>query len=283
MPGILASLRIILALVASAALAQDDNALACNYIDGFENFCISATPSFTLLPESARASCLCYNSGVWSPDNYDGAYLSCASYIAAQSPVAFASLTSAAGGFETAPCRAFGNVRNAGVADPNAVACSNIFEFGSACASLTPGFDSLPFQSQAGGYCYSRGTYNPRTYDSLQEKCLSYFETATDPQIQAAYSSIIQANGGPLPTAPCADTGDVLATTERSSSRSTSTRAQPGSSPIQTLPTSTFVFGPQTDLPSPTDEPSDGLTATVLTDDESTLSRGKPLVSRSTS
>lgn len=207
---VLPQIGLVLALI-FPSLAQGLNSQACPYIAGFESYCSFLTPNFLSLAPTNQASCLCYVSASWAPDNYDSIFGSCVNYLATSLPDVLANLTSAAGHPPiTTPCRSIGNVRNAPVFDTNRGACQDIATFATMCAGVSSGFHSLPFPSQAPCFCYSQKTWMPQSYDSLWNNCLSYFKTATDPSIRSGYTSRLSLDGGVIATAPCAAVGNVL-------------------------------------------------------------------------
>lgn len=80
----------------------DLNSEACSAWFDIRSSCALATPSFTALPFSAEASCLCYTSSTFAPSIYDGYWESCVSHYKTASPSFWsASLSS---GFVASPC-----------------------------------------------------------------------------------------------------------------------------------------------------------------------------------
>jgi hypothetical protein len=97
------------------------------------------------------------------------------------------------------------------------------------CTAATPSFQSLPFSVEASCLCYSSGLWQPSVYDSAFDECLAYLSTASP----AFYSSI---GGGTLPTDPCQQAGNVIASVSG------------GGSPALASPT--LTIGPTSTSPS---------------------------------
>lgn len=87
---------------------------------------------------------------------------------------------------------------------PGEVACQFIDGVFNNCASQDSVFAQRPFSQRASCLCYEPTAWNPDNYDQPFRTCGSYIKTASP----AAYASITSQNG-PLPTAPCRDTGNV--------------------------------------------------------------------------
>lgn len=90
------------------------NSAACNSWNAIEFSCSEAIPSFTNLPFSVEASCLCYSSSTYAPFVYDGYQAQCLAYLSTASPSFYGSL----GGDQLprAPCSLVGNVAGGPVA-----------------------------------------------------------------------------------------------------------------------------------------------------------------------
>lgn len=214
--------------------ASSTGAAACAYINGFQSSCAGGNPDFTLLPFTSQASCLCYYSTAWNPDNYDSAFTTCISHIKTALPSDYFKITSFNGGpLPTAPCRGAGNVRHYSELkiDDNLVACNNIAALADNCSSKYPSGFALnsPFQSRAPCLCYRNAdpnSYIGPIYDSSAFSCFKYYSTA-DPVV---YSSLLKLNGGNLPSPPCQSVR-ALSTSRSEPKPSTSSSPSPGSSP----------------------------------------------------
>lgn len=222
---------------------------ACSYIEGFSNACASAYSDFQLLPFATQASCLCYSSTAWVPDNYDQAFTSCGNYLETAFPADYASITSVGGGpLPTAPCRDAGNVRSITEVDDNQLACSQIQNVVAGCSATYSGFDgNAPFVSNAPCFCYRDGdpnSYIGPIYDSSVAKCWDYISTADS----AVYNSAKASNGGQIPQSLCQSV-KALPTSSSSKVVTTSTAPTPGNSP------SPIVQDPTTTTPIPKQTP----------------------------
>jgi len=65
---------------------------ACLSADLILASCALATSSFTNLPFTVEASCLCYTSGTYAPSVYDGYWAACLGFYSTASPVYYSSL-----------------------------------------------------------------------------------------------------------------------------------------------------------------------------------------------
>jgi hypothetical protein len=90
-------------------------------------------------------------------------------------------------------------------ADSGVTSCVSWLSLVDSCTAATPSFKSLPFSIEASCLCYSSSLWQPSVFDSAFDTCLSYLSTASP----ALYSS---AGGATLPTDPCQQAGDVVAT-----------------------------------------------------------------------
>lgn len=71
--------------------SSDPNDIACSSWDAIQLSCSSAIPSFTALPFSSEASCLCYQSSTYAGNLYDDLWGSCLDYFKTASPVLYSS------------------------------------------------------------------------------------------------------------------------------------------------------------------------------------------------
>ncbi|KAH7369924.1 hypothetical protein BKA65DRAFT_8522 [Rhexocercosporidium sp. MPI-PUGE-AT-0058] len=221
--------------------AEGQGELACSYIRGIVNACASGISNFAQLPFTSAASCLCYESTVWNPDNYDQAFRTCDYYIETESPVDYATLTAVAGGpLPTAPCRDAGNVRNYPEKDPNLLACSQIGNVVAGCAATYPGFiATAAFVDQAPCLCYRNGdpsSYIGPQYDTIAASCLVYYSKASP----VAYSSALASNGGKVPDPPCQAVKDAYTSSPSISRTPATTPPAPGSFPSPAIVSPTF-------------------------------------------
>ncbi|KAG4433184.1 hypothetical protein IFR05_011344 [Cadophora sp. M221] len=226
------SLLRILFCVLPSVVARDQGEIACSYIGGFINACASGFSNFAQLPFTSAASCLCYESTVWNPDNYDQAFRTCEDYIRTESPADYATLTSVAGGLlPTAPCRDAGNVRNYPEKDPNQLACEQIENVVAGCAATHLGFaTTAAFRDQASCLCYRNGdpsSFIGPQYDAIAASCLDYYSKASP----VAYSSALALNGGEEPDPPCQVVKDSYTSPSSSNQGPATTPPTPGGSP----------------------------------------------------
>jgi hypothetical protein len=91
----------------TATTAQDPNDLACLSWRALQLSCESAVPSFTALPFSVEASCLCFQSSTYIGNVYDDLWSSCLNYFSTASP-AFYSSTLGGDTLDRTPCAAEG-------------------------------------------------------------------------------------------------------------------------------------------------------------------------------
>lgn len=89
----------------TATSAQDPNDLACLSWKAIQLSCSSSIPSFTALPFSVEASCLCYESSTYRGSVYDDLWGSCLNYFSTANPV-FYSSTLGGDTVERTPCAA---------------------------------------------------------------------------------------------------------------------------------------------------------------------------------
>jgi hypothetical protein len=86
--------------------ATDSNFASCSSAFSFIYSCSAETSQFISLDYSSQASCLCYSSGTWVPDAFDGFYSHCYSYYSTASP----NMTVAGNG---GVCTSVGNILSA--------------------------------------------------------------------------------------------------------------------------------------------------------------------------
>jgi hypothetical protein len=208
--------------------------------------CTAATSGFESLPFSVRASCLCYSSGLWQPSIYDGAFDTCAAYLATASPAFYSSKSG--GTMPTDPCRLAGDVITTGshpaspsptmttgasITSPsqpaNPGACLSADLILASCALATSSFTNLPFTVEASCLCYTSGTYAPSVYDGYWAGCLGFYSTASP----VYYSSL---GGDVLPRTPCAGVEKIIGSTVPTSPTvSSSTTNTPNPSALTTV------------------------------------------------
>lgn len=101
-------------VTSSSTTTVTGNSAACNSWDAMEITCSNAIPSFTALPFSVEASCLCYSSSSYAPFIYDNYLDQCLAYLSTADTTFYASL----GGDQLprSPCSEVGNVANGPVA-----------------------------------------------------------------------------------------------------------------------------------------------------------------------
>jgi hypothetical protein len=89
----------------TASSSQDPNDLACLSWNAIQLSCSSSIPSFSALPFSVEASCLCYKSSTYIGSVYDDYWGSCLNYFSTASPV-FYSSTLGGDTVQRTPCAA---------------------------------------------------------------------------------------------------------------------------------------------------------------------------------
>lgn len=139
--------------------SSDANAAACTSWNLLQQECSQRITSFSNLPFSSEASCLCYTGSTWAPQKYDGYWASCLSYFKTQNPSLYSTWQSENITNPT-PCALVGNIRNgptltAGVtATGNSTsASSRVVSTGSASSSssrLTTTSNTLTVLTTAG-------------------------------------------------------------------------------------------------------------------------------------
>jgi hypothetical protein len=75
----------------TATGSHDPNAVACSSWDSILLSCSASIPSFSALPFSVEASCLCYESSTYAPTIYDNYWASCLNYFSTASPALYSS------------------------------------------------------------------------------------------------------------------------------------------------------------------------------------------------
>ena len=95
-------------------------------------------------------------------------------------------------------------LRQANAQSPGEAACNYIKGYASTCAQGYSNFAQLPFTIAASCLCYEPTAWNPDNYDQAFKTCGNYIRTAS-PDAFLTLTSV----GGPLPTAPCRDAGNV--------------------------------------------------------------------------
>jgi hypothetical protein len=146
----------------TATSAQDPNDLACLTWRALQLSCESAVPSFTALPFSVEASCLCFQSSTYIGNVYDDLWGSCLNYFSTASP-AFYSSTLGGDTLDRTPCAAEGlstaasSVVSSAIvltAGPSATATapsSTFFETSAASTTTVPTETSKSGASVVGG------------------------------------------------------------------------------------------------------------------------------------
>jgi len=88
----------------------DANIAACSSYSSLQASCAAATTSFTHLPFSSEATCLCYtDTSTFAPSIYDGWWDSCLNYYQTASP-SYYSHSLSGDTLTRTPCAAAGNV-----------------------------------------------------------------------------------------------------------------------------------------------------------------------------
>jgi hypothetical protein len=94
----------------TASSTFDANIAACSSYSSLQASCAAATTSFTDLPFSSEASCLCYTDiSTFAPSIYDGWWNSCLNYYQTASP-SYYSQSLSGDTLTRTPCAAGGNV-----------------------------------------------------------------------------------------------------------------------------------------------------------------------------
>ncbi|EPE30722.1 hypothetical protein GLAREA_03689 [Glarea lozoyensis ATCC 20868] len=219
--------------------ARQAPASACGTVLDAISICESFSPGFLTFAPSSQAPCLCYSSGTWNPNFFDGAISTCVSYAKSASPTDYSAIAEL-NGF----CTSVGNVRaataslsastirltgtptassttissatsaSASSTSPTITSrpkttssldsnpgCSTVSRLIDSCSSATRGFTDARVASQAACLCYSSSTWSPDNFDDGVRTCAEYVRTAdpTDYSIFTALSGF------------CTSAGDVLA------------------------------------------------------------------------
>src|SRR5436305_10786348 len=94
----------------TASSTFDANVAACSSYSSLQASCAAATTSFTNLPFSSEATCLCYTDiSTFAPSIYDGWWNSCLNYYQTASP-SYYSQSLSGDTLTRTPCAAAGNV-----------------------------------------------------------------------------------------------------------------------------------------------------------------------------
>src|SRR5271155_1859264 len=94
----------------ASSSAFDANVAACSSYSSLKASCAAATTSFTNLPFSSEATCLCYTDiSTFAPSIYDGWWDSCLNYYQTASP-SYYSQSLSGNTLTRTPCAAAGNV-----------------------------------------------------------------------------------------------------------------------------------------------------------------------------
>jgi len=127
---------------------------------------------------------------------------------------------------------------------PDQLACVSQGRYDSVCNVLTPGFSTLTdFVLQAPCLWYSSTSWLHSLYDGLVSSCFQFYTTASP----SFYASLTQLAGGAPVTAPCQNTGNVLAQLSNYDAAAsttfnefgTTTTPMPATSTTSAVPTST--------------------------------------------
>ena len=247
------------------ARRQDDPGLtSCQPWLNILDSCTVATTSFTDLPFSGQASCLCYSVCSWQPTVFDHAWGTCLAYLSTASP----SLYSQIGGKTLAetPCQKVGNVVITGTGTCGTAArgsasattvltspplttgptktsagtpagtsdCLSWELIEASCQRETTAFTDLPVTQQASCLCYTSRTFAPSIFDGYWGSCLAFLSTSST----AYYSSV---GGDAQPRTPCAEWGDVRATGPPDTAATSSSTTAPSPSALTTLVSITAI------------------------------------------
>lgn len=91
--------------IAATTVVATPGFAACEQFQSMVGSCGSQTPSFLTAPFNSQAGCLCYLSGTYQPNIYDGAYSNCLGYLSTADPSGYANITASyTGSIDLAPC-----------------------------------------------------------------------------------------------------------------------------------------------------------------------------------
>lgn len=121
----------------TATSSQDANDLACLSWKAIQNSCSAAVPSFTALPFSVEASCVCYESSTYRGSVYDALWGSCLNHFSTASPV-FYSSTLGGDTVERTPCGAEASFTATSVVE-SVISSAVVNSAGSGAAATAPG------------------------------------------------------------------------------------------------------------------------------------------------
>lgn len=93
------------------------------------------------------------------------------------------------------------------ITESNALGCATANAIISICHSISPALSTATaFYLSAPCLCYSSSAWAPSIFDNAHTRCYSYLSTAS-PQYVASATSVL---GGPIPSAPCSQVGNLL-------------------------------------------------------------------------
>jgi hypothetical protein len=91
--------------VSASTVVATPGLAACEQFQSMVDSCGSQTPGFLTAPFNSKTGCLCYLSGTYQPNIYDGAYSNCLGYLSTADPSAYANITAShTGSIDLAPC-----------------------------------------------------------------------------------------------------------------------------------------------------------------------------------
>ncbi|KAI1618809.1 hypothetical protein EDD36DRAFT_43279 [Exophiala viscosa] len=97
------------------------------------------------------------------------------------------------------------HARQGASADPGSTSCDVWFSIEASCTAATSDFLNLAFSQEASCLCYSGTVWQPSVFDNAFQTCLDHLSTASP----SAFSAM---GGTDVPSTPCAEVGDVVAT-----------------------------------------------------------------------
>jgi hypothetical protein len=163
--------------VAAAIIQQN---AGCCIVSSALSLCISLTPSFTALPPTQQASCLCYSSTQFFPQLFDDAAKMCADFALTAAPDAYAPLAnlhSFCANIGNMP-PAYHSVTTTSSTIPQLPECAPVFSMLSSCSQHTPSFFNMEPKEQASCLCYNTILiWDPKKFDNAVYKCAEAAKT----------------------------------------------------------------------------------------------------------
>lgn len=198
--------------------------IACGILSSALSSCTALTSSFTELPPTQQASCLCYSSSQFVPQNFDNAARTCAEFAFTAAPDAYgplANLQSFCGNIgslppssgSTATANPTSTATGTSHSVPELFECANVNSILSSCALNTPNFFNMEPKEQANCLCYNKiKIFDPTKFDDAVHTCAEAAKKGN----ADIYFGINGLEGF------CAGIGDIMASSSTSPSNSSS-------------------------------------------------------------